>query len=123
MDFYAAADGSPTTVTATAPPPRPIIANAAAAVDGAGRTVATFTAPANVDWLVRRIVVQSNTQGTAYVYVGGQIAPANLVSGTYSGLFDENDAHQPYLVPAGQSMFVVWTAGGVCQARIEYVEA
>lgn len=107
-------DGTPAQVS------RPQVASADAVVSG-GLTVATFTAPTTTAWLVRRIVVQSNTFGTAFVYVG-TIDPDNIVSGTFSGDFDENDANQPYLVPEGVSMRIVWASGGICQARIEYVE-
>jgi hypothetical protein len=102
---------------AGAPTTRPQIANAVADTDG----VARFTAPPTIAWLVRRILVQSDTKGRALVYVGTP-EPANLVSGTIAGDLDENDANQPYLVPEGQTLTIVWEAGGNCQARIEYDE-
>lgn len=112
----------PTAPTTTAPSALPFVLWAAASVDAQGRTVATFTAPPTTDWLVRRMLVQSTVQGQALVYVGA-IVPANVVSGTVSGAFDENDANQPYLVPAGQSLSIVWLSGGSAQARIEYENA
>lgn len=84
--------------------------------------VAAFTAPVTSAWLVRRILVQSDTRSQALVYVGSAIDAANLVSGTIAGNLDENDANQPYLVAEGESMFVHWVGGGVCRARIEYQE-
>lgn len=98
---------------------RPVVLTAQAKADGSGRMVASFTAPATLAWLVRRITVQSTVRGQALVYVGGAIAPENLVTGTIAGNLDENDANQPYLVPEGLTMFVHWVAGGVCTARIE----
>lgn len=111
------ADTDPATTSST----RPSVAHASAAVDSAGRMVATFTAPTTAAWLVRRIVVQSTVRGQALVYVGG-IEAGNLVCGTVAGNLDENDPNQPYLVPEGQALAVHWVDGGTCSARIEYVE-
>lgn len=79
----------------------------------------TFTPPPGFAWSVARITVQSDVDGLAYVYVG-QVIPENVVSGTFAGMFDENDATQPYYVPAGSQLVVAWPAGGHCLARIEY---
>ena len=110
-----------------APPPDssppPLIASQIAKSDGKGNTVAAFTATAG-SWYVNRITVTSDTDGTAYVYVGaaGQYTPDALVSGTWSAQFDENDAVQPYWVPQGMTLSVLFSNGGNCTARIEYVE-
>lgn len=57
----------------------------------------------------------------AFVYVG-PIQPENLVSGTVSGAFDENDPNQPIYVPEGTPVNVVWTTtNGPARARIEFV--
>jgi hypothetical protein len=114
-------DGQAAAADYAAQAPRPLIANATGTDDGAGRMVARFTAPPTVAWLVRRIVVQSTVSGQALVYVGSLI-PENVVSGTITGEFDENDANQPYLVSEGVELAVVWANGGVCRARIEYQE-
>lgn len=112
-----AADQAAGIITSSA---RPSIANAAAElVDG--RMVAAFTAPVSTAWLVRRIVVQSEVPGRALVYVGTLI-PENVISGTVSGEFDENDANQPYLVPESETLSVVWDNPGMARARIEYTE-
>ena len=107
-----------------APPPDssppPLIASQTAAHDAQGRMVAQFTATDPM--MVYRITVTSDTQGTAYVYVGpaGVLTNDNLVSGTWSAQFDENDSRNPYYVPLGQTLTVYFVSGGVCTARIEY---
>lgn len=62
----------------------------------------------------------------ARVYIGLNTANANLVSGTSSGDFDENEADPPYFIPPGQYMTVEWSDvpdGGSAFARFEYHEA
>jgi hypothetical protein len=98
---------------------RPVILSAHATVDGQGRTIATFEAPPTQAWLVRRIVVQSTIRGQALVYIG-TLDPTNVVSGTLVGDFDENETAQPYLVAEGDTLSVVWIAGGDAWARIEF---
>lgn len=119
MSFYGNADGTTPGQAAAAPPP-PIVATAQAVASG-GQQVATFAAPTTVGWLVRRIVVQSDTPGNALVYVGG-VKPDNLVAGTHAGDLDSDDSGPGYLVGPGQSLAVVWPSGGSCRARIEYTE-
>lgn len=109
---------TPDTLTTTGGT-RPSILSQPAYADAQGRVVAVFTAPTTQAWLVRRIVVTSDTPGKALVYVG-TLDPSNLVSGTVAATFDENDANQPYLVPEGQSMTVHFLSGGTASARIEY---
>lgn len=109
----------PPAETAT-PAPRPLVATQAAALVG-GQLVASLTPPPGVAWLVRRITVQNSVPGRAYVYVGALVAD-NIVSGTVSGEFDENDANQPYLVAEGTAFSVVWAAAGTARFRIEYDE-
>ena len=106
-------------VVPSASAPRPLILQAVAQSE-AGTMRARFT-PDPWPWLVHRITVQSDTLGTALVYVG-EPAAENLVSGTFSGDFDENDASSPYLIPEGSPLIVEWPAGGICRARIEYRE-
>jgi hypothetical protein len=104
-------------------PARPAVAVAYAAIVG-GKLRATFGPPApGRAWLVRRMTVQNSETGRAYVYVGDE-QPQNIVSGTRSGTFDENDPRQPYFVPEGSPLLVVWQSvtTGEALARIEYVE-
>ena len=93
-------------------------------VNGSPQLVATLgPVPPSSLWLVRRITVQASAACSAYVYVGG-LLPANIVSGTASGDFDENDTNQPIIVPCGQELAVVWTlASGTALARVEYQQA
>lgn len=99
---------------------RPQIATSASTLVDGVPTVTFSPGPAAM-WLVRRMVVQSDTEGQCLVYVG-PVAPENIVSGTMTGDFDENDAAQPYYVPEGSSLTFRWPAGGACHARIEYAE-
>lgn len=121
--FYPAAGGAGEGDTA-APPARPFIAVAAAKLT-AGKMRASFGPPAaGVAWSVYRITVQASAAGRAYMYVGDE-RPENLVSGTDSGTFDENDTGRPYYVPEQQPLLVVWQAGTndpAALARIEYLE-
>ena len=102
---------------------RPYVAYADAKLV-AGQLVATLGPPRNgTAWEVRRITVQASALAVnAYVYVGGPV-PQNLVSGTSSGHFDENDTNQPIFVPENVPMSVAWsTATGTASVRIEYLE-
>lgn len=103
-------------------PARPTV-QAQRAVVVAGALRATFTPPPAKSWLVRRITVQNTEFGQAFVYVG-DAQPQNVVSGTRTGTFDENDTSQPIFVPEGSPLLVIWTSvtTGVAWARIEYVE-
>ncbi|MBT2400645.1 hypothetical protein [Streptomyces sp. ISL-100] len=96
------------------------------AVPEMGALTARFSAsPSGRGWYVGRITVQHDGADSprAYVYVG-EPTPANLVSGTDSGHFDECEYVRPLPVPAGQDLCVVWqTADGTALARIEYTEA
>lgn len=94
---------------------------AAGVIESDGITRARFTPPQPLYWYVYRITVRSDVQGEAYVYVGNP-SDYSLVSGTYSGDFDENEAVTPYVVPIGTPFVVEWPSGGNCFARIEYVE-
>jgi hypothetical protein len=100
-------------------PVRPLVA-----VQQATATPATlvFQLPAGVAWLVRRITVQSTIPGYCYVYAGGA-QPPNLVSGTFSGLFDEDDTNTPIFVEESSQLTLVWPNGGApVTGRIEYAE-
>lgn len=107
---------APTTTQAT----RPQSASMASSLVAGTQRVVFNPGPSSI-WLVRRMVVLSDTPGECHVYVG-PVAPENMVSGTYSGDFDENDANQPYLVPEASDLTFVWPSGGACRARIEYDE-
>ncbi len=109
MSFLDYLDGTPSAQTVLA------------TVEPDGVTRARLTPPQPQFWLVYRITVQSTVQGEAYVYVG-EPSIYTLVSGTYSGEFDENETSVPYVVPIGTPIVIEWPAGGECLARIEYVE-
>jgi hypothetical protein len=117
----AAADNSGLWVAA----PLPSIASTNAVAE-AGQLRARFLAPASGrGWYVGRVTVQYTgpDKPRAYVYVGTP-DPANLVSGTRSGAFDESEYTRALYVPAGQSLCVAWlSASGTALARIEYQEA
>lgn len=120
--YYPPADGLTVSDTTPALPARPVvIAQKALIVSGALRC--TFTPAPGKAWLVRRITVQNTKFGQAFVYVGDN-QPQNVVSGTRTGTFDENDTSQPIFVPEGSPLLVIWTSAtnGVAWARIEYVE-
>lgn len=112
------------TDSAQVAPQRPFIAVAAGVLVG-GKMRATFGPPApGVAWSVYRITVQGAVAGRAYMYVGDE-RPENLVSGTNSGTFDENDTGRPYYVPEATPLLIVWQAGTsdpAAMARIEYLE-
>jgi hypothetical protein len=103
---------------------RPFIANAVGQLVN-GKVRATFgPPPPQVAWSVYRITVQGSVSGRAYMYVGDE-RPENLVSGTNSGTFDENDTGRPYYVPENTPLLIVWqsgTADPAAMARIEYLE-
>lgn len=105
--------------------PLPVIASRTAAVES-GQLTARLLAPAAGRGLyVGRITVQFTGTGSprAYVYAGEPV-PANLVSGTRSGTFDECEYQVPLYVPQGQPLCVVWlSATGSALARVEYREA
>lgn len=110
---------------ATEGTPRPEIA-AVTAQDVGDALAAVWTAPGGAAVLLTRITVQcSDNAGrpAAYVYVGDR-ADQNLVSGTSSGHFDENDPNQPYFVPESTPVTIVWTTTtGTASARLEYLRA
>lgn len=91
----------------------------------AGKVRAAFGPPrAGVAWSVTRCVVQNNISGRAFAYVGEE-RPENVIDGTNSGTFDVKDQGQPWYVPEGQALLIVWqgaTAGATATARIEYQE-
>lgn len=122
--YYPPAAGPAGAVPAVADlPARPVILTAQAAIVN-GKLRATFGPPApGRAWLVGRITVQNDNSGRAYVYVGDE-QPQNVVSGTSSGTFAENEAVRPYFVPEGTPLLVVWLSvtTGAALARIEYVE-
>lgn len=105
--------------------PLPSIASPAAVVQS-GRLTARLTAPASGRGIyVGRITVQytGSSSPRAYVYVGEPV-PANLVSGTRVGTFDECEYVRPLYVPAGHDLCVAWESStGTALARIEYTEA
>lgn len=121
--YFPPAAGAPTgEQTAAQLPIRPTRdVQIAALVAGALRC--TFTPAAGKAWLVRRITVQADITGRAFVYEG-DAQRQNIVSGTRSGTFDENDTRQPIFIPEGSQMLVIWpsAASGFASARIEYVE-
>ena len=117
---------SSTTAATTGSGARPEIAYAPASVV-AGQLVARLGPPSpGYAWEVRRITVQASDAAsypTAYVYVGLDTNPANLVCGTASGAFDDNDTNTPVWVPEGAQLIVAWsTATGTAGVRIEYTE-
>lgn len=102
---------------------RPFISTAVAAIV-AGKLRATFGPPLpGRAWMVGRITVQNSNPGRAYVYVGDE-QNQNIVSGTSSGTFAENEAVRPIYVPEGTTLLVVWQSvtTGSALARLEYVE-
>lgn len=99
---------------------RPGIDTAAATLV-AGSLVATWRAPLGGAVYLTRMTVSADTACAAYLYVGTP-ERVNLVSGTASGNFDENDPSQPIYVPEGTPVTVVWqTAIGAALVRVEYV--
>lgn len=116
-----AAGSVPLVTTEAAAAARPIVEAVPAVLVGANLR-STFGGAGKAARLVRRITVQATTATAAYVYVG-DVRPENLVSGTRTGNFDENDTSQPIFVPEGTTMAVEWqTSAGTALARIEYVE-
>lgn len=103
-------------------PARPVV-EVQKAVVVAGQLRCTFTPAPGKAWLVRRVTVQNTVFGQAFVYVGDK-QPQNIVSGTRTGTFDENDTSQPIFVPEGSPVLIVWTGAttGSAWGRIEYVE-
>lgn len=103
---------------------RPFISVVTGAVVG-GKVRATFGPPrSGVAWSVTRCVVQNNVSGRAFAYVGEE-RPENVIDGTNSGTFDVKDQGQPWYVPEGQALLIVWqgsTGGATATARIEYLE-
>jgi hypothetical protein len=75
-------------------------------------------------WSVHRITVQGSDAVAAYVYIGDLVNP-NIVSGTKSGAFDENDTVKPITVPENTAISVVWLTTNVAATaymRLEYLE-
>lgn len=102
--------------------PPPIISVQVGNTPSGTQCVLQFTAQ-DSGWYVYRMTITSTVEGTAYVYVGNSNAALDMstvVSGSLSAEFDENDAVNPYYVPQGQTLTVVFVSGGECTARIEY---
>lgn len=104
----------------TAPAARPQTRSDHSTAAGTAQRV-TFNPGPAAYWLVRRMIVLSDTPGECRVYLG-TVSDENQISGTYSGDFDENDANQPYLVPESTALIFEWPSGGACHARIEFEE-
>lgn len=103
-------------------PARPQVGRSQAVIVG-GLLRCTFVPAPGRAWLVRRITVSNTMTGKAFVYEG-DYQPQNVVSGTRTGTFDENDTANPIFIPEGSAMLVVWLSAttGVAWSRIEYVE-
>lgn len=113
---------SPDAAGTAAPAPRPNIVTVDGILDaGSGHLIASWHEPRGQALYLTRMTVQADSDSYAYVYVGS-VDTRNLVSGTTSGTFDENDPNQPYYVPEGTPVNVEWTTGtGSATARFEYV--
>lgn len=120
--YASGADGSAPLAPDGTPQLRPAIAAVPARLVG-GQLVASWQYVNGTALWLTRITVSAtagDSSTRAFLYVGA-VDPANLVSGTASGAFDENDPNQPIFVPEATPVNVVWTtAAGSALARLEY---